>query len=541
MQWGSGASSRRPRSRHPFSVMTSAMPAAGREVYGRADVGLLTAAEAAGADTSARERFDIPGRVLMENAGRAAAQVLQRLYPDGRVAGVAGSGNNGGDLLVMLRVLRNWGRDVVLVAAGSTAPDAALAHGSDVPVLDADEADGVLTGAAVIVDGMLGTGTSGAPRGRIAEWIDRINTAGRPILALDLPSGVDASTGRVEGPVVNAGTTVTFGWPKVGLLLQPARRSCGRLVAVEIGFPPDCVRPSAWAITPDWARRRLPQRAPDAHKGSAGRLLVLAGSAGMAGAAALAGEAALRAGVGLLRLASSGDNRVILQTLIPEATFLDRTDLARSAVAPMHALVAGPGMGTTADARASLDRALEFTADRPALLDADALNMLAATGVRELERLSAGRPVVITPHALELSRLTGDPLQSILDDPLAAARAAARRFGCAVLLKGQPSVVAAPDGTLLINTAGSSDVAAAGMGDQLAGTIGGLLAAGCDPLTAAALGLFLSGRAADIAGLGPALTPRDVSAHLAVAMQVTGPLASPLALPFVTFDQPLRW
>lgn len=515
------------------------MPAAGCDVYGRADVALPTAAEAAAADESARERFRVPDRVLMENAGRAAALVLQRLHPRGRIVGVAGSGNNGGDLLVMLRVLRAWGRDVAIAAAGSKPPDPALAHGYDMTTLESGtDADGALAGAAVVVDGMLGTGSSGVPRGRVAEWIDRINAAGRPVLALDLPSGVDASTGRVEGRVIDAAITVSFGWPKLGLLLQPARRWCGRLVAVEIGFPPDCVAARAWAITPDWARQRLPRREPDAHKGVAGRLLVLAGSTGMGGAAALAAEAALRAGVGLVRFTSSSDNRVVLQTLVPEATFLGWSDLREADVAPMHAVVAGPGLGTTAAARTALVRALELTGERPVLLDADALNMLGTGG---LERVAAGRPVVITPHPLELSRLTGDPVNDILADSPEAARSAARRFGCVVLLKGQPSIVAAPDGTLLVSTVGSSDVAAAGMGDQLAGTVGAMLAAGRDPLTAAGLGLFLSGRAADIAGLGTALTPRDVSAHLASALRRVGPPESDLAFPFVTFDQPRRW
>jgi ADP-dependent NAD(P)H-hydrate dehydratase / NAD(P)H-hydrate epimerase len=521
--------------------MTTSMPVAGRDVYGRANVALLTAAEAAAADRCARERFSIPEGVLMETAGRAAALVLQRLHPHGRVVGVAGSGNNGGDLLVMLRVLQEWGREVAVVAVGRTAPDRSLAHGSDVAIIESEDAAmAALAGAAVIVDGILGTGSNGAPHGRVADWIDRINAAGRPVLALDLPSGVDASAGRVEGRAVTADTTVTFGWPKVGLLLQPARRSCGRLIAVEIGFPAACASPEAWAITPGWASQALPRREPDAHKGSVGRLLVLAGSTGMAGAAALAGEAALRAGVGLLRFASSAENRVVLQTLVPEATFLDRTSLEVDDVASMHALVAGPGMGTTADARAALVRALELTGDAPVLLDADALNML-AVAVGDLERISAARPVVITPHALELARLNGDPLHTIVTDPPAAARAAARRFGCVVLLKGQPSVVAAPEGALLVNTVGSSDLAAAGMGDQLAGTAGAMLAGGCDPLTAAALGLFLSGRAADIAGLGASLTPRDVSAHLAAALADTGPDESNLALPFITFDQPVRW
>jgi NAD(P)H-hydrate epimerase len=522
---------------------TSASPQRpARDVFGRTDVPLPTAQQAATADRVARERFDVPQRLLMESAGRAAALVLHRLYGRGLIVGVAGSGNNGGDLLVMLRVLREWGRDVAVIAAGSTPPDPVLLHGAALPVVEADRGvTDVLAGADVIVDGMLGTGAHGAPRGRTAALIAQIHASGRPVFALDLPSGVDADTGSVAECAIEAQVTVCFGWPKLGLLLQPARQRCGRLIAVEIGFPPSSLEAvSARAITPSWAAARLRARAPDAHKGSAGRLLVLAGSPGMAGAAALAAEAATRAGAGLVRIASAATNRVILQTLVPEATFVDREQLSATDVEPLHALVAGPGLGTDAASRQVLDRALDLMPERPALLDADALNLLAAEE-GSLAAVAAHRPVVITPHAGELSRLTRRPIDAIVADAPGAARAAAQRFGCVVLLKGQPSLVATPDGALHVNTVGSSDLASAGMGDHLAGVIGALLASGMDAAEAACLGVFVSGRAADIAGFGRSLSPRDVSAHLARALADPGLRRSALALPFVSFDQPSRW
>ncbi|MEX0907316.1 MAG: NAD(P)H-hydrate dehydratase, partial [Gemmatimonadota bacterium] len=451
----------------------------GSDVFGRARVPLLTAAQAASADRAAHDA-GIPERVLMENAGRAAALVLDRLHPRGSIVGVAGSGNNGGDLLVMLRVLHTWGRDAAVIAAGSAPPDPSLLHGFDLAITDADDARArlILAGADVLVDGMLGTGSAGAPRGRVAAWIDLLNASPRAVCALDLPSGVDATSGAVTGTAVRADLTVTFGWPKIGLLLQPARQHCGRLVAVEIGFAPfDENRiegPLAFAVTPGMVRDRLRTRAADAHKGSAGRLLILAGSTGMSGAAALTADAALRAGAGLLRIASASENRVILQTLVPEATFLDAAALEADDLAAMHALVAGPGLGTKDDARAALQRALDMTAGRPTLLDADALNMLAEQS-GALRGIGDDRALVVTPHAKELSRLTGDSVESILADAPAAARAAADAFHCVVVLKWQPTLVAAPGGTLLVNTVGSSDAATAGMGDQLAGTIGALL------------------------------------------------------------------
>jgi len=510
-------------------------------VFGAPRVLLPTAAEAAAADRSARAQWRVPERVLMENAARAAALVLQRLYPHGRVVGAAGAGNNGGDLAVMLRVLRAWGRDVVMITAAPRAPDTDLLHGDTVPTLTGTDALAALPSAGVIVDGLLGTGATGQPREWAAEWIRRIDAVGRPVLALDLPSGVDADSGRVHDPAVRADCTVSFGWPKLGLLLHPARQHCGRLLSVEIGFPDACADDvTARAITSGWVRERLPVRRPDDHKSSAGRLMVLAGTRDMAGAAAIAVEAAMRAGAGLIRVASHGSNREVLQGLVPEATFIDRSAVAADDVEGSHALIAGPGMGQDEDAAGTLDRMLDLTPGMPTLLDADALNVMAGDPGR-IRALAGERPLVITPHAKELTRLTGSAMADVLADMPGAARDAAARFGCTVLLKGTPSLVARPDGTLLVATTGSSDVATAGMGDQLAGTIGALMAAGCAPRDAAALGLHLSGRAADLCGLGRSLGPRDVSQALVSALQEPGPASSPLGLPFITFDQPARW
>jgi hydroxyethylthiazole kinase-like uncharacterized protein yjeF len=207
------------------------------DVFGRVHVPLPTADEAAAADHAAREQHGVPERVLMESAARGAALVLHRLHPTGRIVGVAGSGNNGGDLLVMMRVLRAWGRDTRVIAVGGAPPDKQLMHGDDVEMVAAADADRVLARADIIVDGMLGTGARGAPRGAVRGWIERINDCQRSVIALDLPSGVDATTGAVEDSAIRAEATVTFGWPKLGLLLHPAREYCGRIVAVEIGFP----------------------------------------------------------------------------------------------------------------------------------------------------------------------------------------------------------------------------------------------------------------------------------------------------------------
>mgnify|MGYP001423200288 CR=1 FL=1 len=515
-----------------------------RDVFGREHVAVWTAAEAAALDREARERHGVPERVLMEDAGRSAALILDRLYPRGRVVAAVGSGNNGGDALVLLRTLRAWGREVAGIAVGSREPDPGLTHGHDVPILPFEARAAAFAGAEVLVDGILGTGASGAPRGRAAEAIQAMNAAGRPIVALDLPSGVDATTGQVPGDVVCAAVTITFGWPKLGLLFAPGRRACGRIVAVEIGFPPlDPARvPPAMLITPAWAVARLPRRKPDAHKGSVGRVLVAGGGYGMAGAAATAVRAALRAGAGYVRLAAPELNREVLQTRVPEAVYanLDDADAVGAAAAAVDAALIGPGFGRDDAARRRLGHVLDATRGVPTLLDADALTLLAEDQDR-LRDVAAERPLLLTPHPGEASRLLGREVAEIVAAPLDAARAAAETFGCAVLLKGAPSVVAAPGEPVMIATLHSSDLATAGMGDQLAGAAVAFMAAGATPRDAGALALHYCGRAADLAARGRSLLPDDVSEAMDRAFADPGPEAPPLGFPFITFDQPPRW
>ncbi|MGQ0560958.1 MAG: NAD(P)H-hydrate dehydratase [Gemmatimonadota bacterium] len=491
-----------------------------RDVFGRENVPVVTAAEAAEHDRVAQDELDVPERVLMENAGRTLALITHSLHPTGRIAGVAGSGHNGGDTVIALQALRAWGRDVELITADDTDDDIQL----------------TLASSSVVLDGILGTGARGAPRARVAQLIRALNACERPIVAVDLPSGTNPDTGAVYDDVVKATTTVCFGFPKLGLLFHPARAHCGRVVSVDIGFPP-LPNPRAQLITSWWAAARLPQRAPNANKGSSGRLLLFAGSTGMAGAAIIAGNAAVRAGAGLVRIASAPDNREIIQKSVPEATFLARgSDIGNEV---FTAIVAGPGIGATDESRSQLLDLLERAPGVPTLLDADALNVFA--GARApLARIASGRPLLLTPHPRELSRLTGAAVNTIAAQPTAAAQQLAGETGATVLLKGQPSVVAARGAPVLINTVGSSDTSVAGMGDQLAGLIGALLAAGLDPRSAAALGLYYGGRAADLAALGRALTPQDVNQHIARAFADPGPHASSLNYPFITFDQPAR-
>jgi NAD(P)H-hydrate epimerase len=488
-----------------------------RDVFGREFVPVVTAAEAAAHDRYAHQECKIPERVLMENAARALALITHRLFPAGRIAGVAGKGHNGGDVTIALNTLESWGREVQRV---------------DSP------ADDFRT-AAVVLDGILGTGSAGAPRGPAAEFIHAINQSGVPVIAADLPSGVDPTSGVVHDPAIRAHATVSFGFPKLGLLRHPGRLQCGRLISVDIGFPPlPEGQLRAQLITPGYARRHLPVRAPGAHKGDSGRLVMLVGSFGMAGAAIISAQAAVHSGAGLVRVASSADNRELLQTAVPEATFFERSGTID--VGGATAVVAGCGIGTSADAEQSLRLLLDRTVAIPTLLDADALNLLAMQE-EAIDQLAVERPLLITPHPREMSRLMKTDVEEITAFPGYAAQTFADATGAIVLLKGQPSLVAAPRRPLLINTVGSSDVAVAGMGDQLSGVIGAMLAAGLPPREAAAVGLFYSGRAADLADRGRALSPRDVTDRLADAFAHAGPDTSSLELPFITFDQPERW
>lgn len=490
------------------------------------DLPVLEAEEMRRWDTAATGAGGVPVRVLIEAAGRAVAAFVQREFPDGRVIAAVGAGHNGADALVALRVLRAWGRDVAAVFTGERHPDAALLHGWEVAELDlARDADALRT-SGVLLDGILGTGARGAPRPERARLIEALNGAVRPIIALDGPSGVDLTTGACAAQAVRATATVCFGALKRGLLLFPGREMAGRLVVAEIGLPPLGPPAGALLVTPAWAARRLPPMRPNAHKGQMGLVSIVAGHPGMAGAAVLAGLGALRGGAGKARLVSPDANRTILQATVPEALYVDRDGADAAEVAGRaDALVAGPGMGTE-PADADFLRAVLECARCPVLLDADALTLLSREpALRELVQ----GPLLLTPHPGELARLLGTESGAITADPFAAATRAAERFGCAVLLKGAPSLVAAPGIATRVNVAGHAGIATGGMGDVLSGLAGALLATGVAPENAGALALLFAGRAAEIAGRGRALLPRDVLDALPDALGDSEGNAPPLA------------
>jgi ADP-dependent NAD(P)H-hydrate dehydratase / NAD(P)H-hydrate epimerase len=515
--------------------------------FGRALVGAPTGIESAEFDRIAIEEMGVPQATLMENAGRSAALILQRLFPRGHVTALVGTGNNGGDALVLLRNLAAWGRPVSAVLVGERSEDERLLHGWGIRVLrdtdfhqHAERLDGELARAGVVVDGVLGTGITGSPRERQAWAIRAMNRAEAPVLALDIPSGVDSVTGAVPGDAVVAALTVAFGGAKLGCLLHPGRKLVGRLVVVEIGFPP--VEEETFhsvLITPGWVSRRRPMREPDTHKNAVGALLLVAGRSGMAGAAILAARAALRAGVGFLRLASPPENRGILQEAVPEAVYVDASDgdALREAVRASRAVGVGPGLGTGDEGAGILRKVLESGGREALLMDADALNLVASGDAPPLREIGASRDVVVTPHPGEMARLVGLDPKGVTARRPELALGFARETECTVLLKGFPSLVATRRGRLLVDTVGSSDLAAAGMGDVLSGVISAFLAQGSSSDEAAALGLHVSGRAAARTDLRASLTPEDVVGALPGALREEGDGFTDLDLPFVVLDQ----
>lgn len=467
--------------------------------FGAEFVWLPTAREMAELDRRATESGAIPERALIESAGREIAHAVQRHFPRGRVVALAGSGHNGADALVAARTLAAWGREVRAVRCGSGPPQPDVLAGWPLELEGHERLDLLLAGGAILLDGLLGTGVTGAPRDPVAGMIRSANASGQPIVAVDGPSGADFTTGAVAGDCIRARATVCLGWPNVGLLRYPARAYCGDLMAVEIGFPPPERPMSFRAITGGWVSRLLVPRRADAHKGDSGYVTIVAGQRGMAGASVLAARGAVRGGAGIVRVVGDPANREIVQKAAPETIFVDWSDesAVREAVAWAHALAVGPGLGGSRRGlvRAVLEEAAG--AGKPAVVDADGLNAWAGAADELAELLPPGS--LVTPHPGELSRLIGRPIEEIVADGPDAARQASRALRCAVLLKGAPSWVADGAEPVRVSTSGDAALATGGVGDVLTGLIGAQLAVGLTAADAASAALHLSGVAALLA------------------------------------------
>jgi hydroxyethylthiazole kinase-like uncharacterized protein yjeF len=483
-------------------------------------VRLVGSAEMREIDRTAIEVFGIPSLTLMDRAGRAVAEAAQELAGvKGRVVVVCGAGNNGGDGYVAARLLRGAGRDarvLALVPAERLSPDARAvreqAQRAGVPIDEAGELGGVDAGVGdVVVDAIFGTGLARAPEAAFAGAIARIEAArvaGARVVAVDVPSGLSADTGRPLGPCVRADRTVTFGFQKRGLVLFPGAAFAGEVSVADIGIPPEAARrvPVGCELVSDVeARLLVPPRAPDAHKGDAGRLLVVAGSPGKTGAAHLALLGALRGGTGLVTLAARAEVLPFALAGRPEAMSatlpgdgpLGRADLqALLALAKeADALAIGPGLFRGRET-AELLLALLARARKPAIVDADGLNALAEASGALAE---LGVPLVLTPHPGEMARLCGVSVAEVQADRIGLAAAKARAWGATVVLKGARTVVADPEGAPAVIVTGNAGLASGGTGDVLAGLCGALLAGGLPAAAAGRVAAHVHGRAGDLA------------------------------------------
>lgn len=488
-------------------------------------IALLTPAEMARAD-AATIAAGTPGIVLMEAAGRAVADALAHRWPIGtRVLVLAGPGNNGGDGFVAARILRERGYLVRLMLLGDRsriAGDARLAAERwPGPVEPADPATvgRALAEARVVVDALFGAGLARPLDGAAAALVAAVNAARRAVVAVDLPSGIDGATGRVMGAAIEAELSVTFFRMKPGHLLLPGRLNCGKVLVADIGIPDRVLA----AIAPPHVRD-LPALWQDAlkapgladHKYTRGHAVVVSGPMSRTGAARLAARAALRAGAGLVTLASPPDAMMVNAghlTAVMLAKIADASALADLlADRRKNALLLGPAAGVGEGTRALLDAAL---AAPPALvLDADALTVIAADPAPVFARFAErGAPVVLTPHDGEFARLFPDlaPAACDLSKPERAARAA-ERAEAVVVLKGADTVIAAPDGRRAIADNAPADLATAGSGDVLAGIVTGLLARGLPAFEAACAAVWLHGEAGRRAG--PGLIAEDLADEL---------------------------
>lgn len=484
---------------------------------------ILTAAQMRAADACAIDKLGVPGVALMENAGRHVAQAVARHVDDGLVGGgqiaiLIGAGNNGGDGSVAARHLAAWGLQPALYL--TCEPD--RPRGDARVMLDAARAAGVPISnvaalperPAIVVDGLLGTGLEGEVRGAVAQAIAWINAADAPVIAIDIPSGLCADTGRPLGVAVRATETISFVASAPGHWLHPGPEYVGDLRVVDIGMPPAALDAQADLLTDADLAPAFAPRAATTHKGTAGSVFAWAGSVGRTGAARMTLEAALRAGAGSTTLAIDRDALALIAPALCESMYLPMPMLNRAGWIAAQAnqraaMIVGPGLPTGTEAGIDLRAALAQVTV-PVVLDADGLNHYA----NQVDAISAA---VITPHPGEAGRLLGCTAAEVQADRLGAARTLAERSKSVTVLKGAHTLVALPDGAVGVCPAGNPGMATAGMGDVLAGIIGALLARGLDPWAAARAGVLWHARAGDAvaAKIGPlALTARDVVAQL---------------------------
>jgi len=488
---------------------------------------IVTATEMAKLDRRAIDEKGIPGIELMDRAGRGVFKYIKdfidRKNISPSVALFAGKGNNGGDVFVAARYLEDSGiknSTYVLCDPAELKGDARDAFlklkgvGARIVQIETsrqlEEHQSEIEQSEILIDGILGTGIKGEVKGFFAEVIKLINSIGKPVIAIDIPSGVSGDTGIEEGLCVHAAATVTMALPKQGFFLGKSLNHLGDLKIVDIGIPESVVQEAeskAELLTHEEMASLIPRRERISHKGTYGRLLVLAGSRGYTGAAALVCQGALRAGAGLVYLGVPRSLNPIFETKLTETITipLDETPAAtlaasnlqriKNLIKDIDAVVIGPGISTAADT-ATLVKKLLDVIEIPIILDADGLNCL--KGETESLRFCKS-PLIVTPHPGEMARLIGGTVGKIMVNPWETASEFARKNGVITVLKGAPTTIAEPGGGLFVNIKGNSGMASAGTGDVLAGMLGGFIVQGIEALDAAKLSVFMHGFAGDIA------------------------------------------
>jgi hydroxyethylthiazole kinase-like uncharacterized protein yjeF len=503
---------------------------------------VLTSAQTQTIDRETESR-GVPVTELMERAGLAVAQAGLALVGGGygrRALVVAGKGNNGGDGLVAARHLARWGMRVqvylLVEDPVATLGEPALSNfhrlqdaGVSMRPFSEEPFQRDLDRADVAVDAIFGTGFRGRPESEHASVIEALNASAVPVVAVDIPSGVEGDTGAVHGPAVRASLTVTLGAPKVGDVLFPGAEHAGLLEVADIGFPPDLVRSDLVLVEPDDALALLPARGPEDHKRRSGVVLVVAGSRRMTGAPRLVARGAYRAGAGLVTVAVPEGILPVVQSGTVEATFLPLPENGSGSVAAgawdliadrlegYGAVAIGPGLSTDEDTP-ELVRRLLAESPVPVVADADAINAFAGRA-SELSRRTSD--AVITPHTGEFARLFGMPTEEVLDDRVSLARKAAAETGAVVLLKGSRTLVALPEGEVRVNPTGGPALATGGTGDVLTGMIATYVARGLPAADAATLAAYVHGLAGAAAAdtLGEGTLAWDVAEAIPAAVR----------------------
>jgi len=487
---------------------------------------IVTGSEMKELDRKTIGEFGVTGEVLMESAARGAFRYIMENWPGIESASVfCGKGNNGGDGLVMARYLANHGVDVsvfLLAKKKDLKGDAKLnldrllkQDGKVIEIstdAELEEQDLLSRQTDLMVDAIFGTGLDAEVAGLSKKIIEIINAVSHeqftPVLALDIPSGVNAGNGHIMGAAVYADATVTFGLAKVGQLVYPGAAYCGDLEIIDIGIPAALMDPiKTYAVDEELAFSLLRPRSPDAHKGDNGHALIFAGSPGKTGAAYMAGMSALRTGAGLVTLGVPASLFEIFEARavelmtepLPDAATksFDQSSAQKAAelMKGKDCIAIGPGIGQHQGIDEFVSAVLR-SATAPVVIDADGLNSLS----RQMELLKkTSAPVILTPHPGEMSRLSGLDVGELNWDRVAIARSFAQEWNVILVLKGARTVVAGPAGEVFVNLSGNPGMASAGMGDVLTGIIAGLISQGYEPLEASALGVYLHGKAGDLA------------------------------------------